>query len=220
MIAISLGFLHTFPFTFSSLFISPVLFSALSYPSLPLAFCQMFSCFSLTVLSLKLISNCSLFLVRSPSISHPSNSKQQTPTGRALCDSQLPHVNTCLIQPFVSPIQEQDNDVVVDWLSSLVWELWLAQLTKSFFTHLDIKDWEVGEYGLWLFFVSPGAIMPQVILKNSSGLWLRFWSCFSLPTQSLWLIKEKYTHTFLGGNSPYMTHLLLRKKPLSLFAIF
>lgn len=34
----------------------------------------------------------------------------------------------------------------------------------------------------------------------------------SLPTQSLWLIKEKYTHTFLGGNSPYMTHLVLRRK--------
>lgn len=115
----------------------------------------------------------------------------------------------------MSLIQEQDSNVVVDWLSSLLWELWLAQLTKSFFTHLDIKDWEIWEYGLlWLFFVSPGPIMPQVILENSSGLWLGFWSCFLLPTQILWLIKEKYTHTFLGGNSPYRTHLLLRKKSI------
>lgn len=138
---------------------------------------------------------------------------QQAPAGRALCDSQFSHVHGCLVKSLVCHIQDQDNHVVADSLSSLVWELRLAQLTESFFMHLDIKDWEIWEYGfLWLFFVSPGPIMPQIILKNSSGLWLGFWSCFSLPTQRLWLIKEKYTHTFLGGNSPYMTHLLLRKK--------
>lgn len=168
-----------------------------------------------------LIPSCPFLLVGSLPISHAGNSKQQAPAGRALCDSQLPHVNGYLIKPFVSHIQEQDNNVVVDWLSSLVWELRLAQLTKSFFMHLDIKDWEIWEYGsLWLFFVSPGPIMPQVILKNSSGLWLGFWSCFSLRTQSLWLIKAKYTHTFLGGNSPYMTHLLLRKIPYCCLPFF
>lgn len=163
-----------------------------------------------------LFSNCPFLLVRSISVSHLSNSKQQFPTAKALFDSQLPHFNSRSM-PCMSHIQGQDDNVVVDWLSSLVWKLSLAWLTKLLFTYLNIEDRETWGYGLlWLLFVSPGLIMPQVILKNSSRLRVGFWSCISLPTQGMWLIKKKYTHTFLGGNSPYMTHLLLR----NLFAIF
>lgn len=209
MTVISIGFLHTFPFAFSSLFISPVLFFALlnlSHPSLPLALnlvFSVFSCFWLTVLSLKPCS----FPTAHFSWSGPSPSPTlaipipipAAPAGRALCDSQLSHVNGCLIKPLESHIQEQDNHVVVDCLSSLVWELRLAQPTESFFMHLDIKDWEIWEYGLlWLFFC---LTRPHHATGNfKEFLWAVTWILVLLFTpHSKPVVNQRKVHTYLLG---------------------